>query len=119
MHLLLEESDGAIDIFPRLARFACFIRGELIASANRQAQANAQLALLRLLAPLVFCLNRFDTLNLAVDRLRTNLLRATFRGTGRVGRFSIMGYSTASALIAMFQRQGGLTPEQYRRRMLK
>lgn len=30
-----------------------------------------------------------------------------------------MGYSTASAFIAMFQRQGGLTPEQYRRRMLK
>ncbi|WP_433885386.1 AraC family transcriptional regulator [Pseudomonas vranovensis] len=29
-----------------------------------------------------------------------------------------MGYTTASAFIAMFQRQGGLTPEQYRRRML-
>ena len=26
-----------------------------------------------------------------------------------------MGYSTASAFIAMFQRQAGCTPEQYRR----
>lgn len=26
-----------------------------------------------------------------------------------------MGYSSASAFIAMFQRQAGSTPEQYRR----
>lgn len=26
-----------------------------------------------------------------------------------------LGYSTASAFIAMFQRQAGCTPEQYRR----
>jgi AraC-like DNA-binding protein len=30
-----------------------------------------------------------------------------------------MGYSTASAFIAMFQRQAGCTPEQYRRSHLE
>ena len=30
-----------------------------------------------------------------------------------------LGYSTASAFIAMFQRQAGSTPEQYRRTNLR
>jgi len=70
VHLLLEESAGALDISLYQDRFAGPMRGEFIAGANRQAQANAQLRLDRLLvpAPLVLRLN-------ASNSIRSNIVK--------------------------------------------